>query len=186
MSISNKPKEYWAAEEDAESLAENCWARAENYFQRLRNTQWWRTIFRNWAYYHGLFFDPSTNHDWSAVKELGSDGGSLAVGINHFRNFLDHLFALTTQQRADFKTRARSSGHEAEIQARWGDDILEHYMRDANLENYIDEVTRPYRWLSICPMGLERRGGIRCRGTSWRKDADVQEGGFLLPPSNRI
>ena len=175
MSISNKPKEYWAAEEDAESLAENCWARAENYFQRLRNTQWWRTIFRNWAYYHGLFFDPSTNHDWSAVKELGSDGGSLAVGINHFRNFLDHLFALTTQQRADFKTRARSSGHEAEIQARWGDDILEHYMRDANLENYIDEVTRhaliltagylyaPWDWNEGEEYAAEERPGEKMR-----------------------
>ncbi len=131
-----RPDSYWVKEKDPEKLAALCWVRIENYFERIRASYYFGTLLRNWAYYHNLYFEPGYNFNWSAVKQLGKDGGILGVSVNHLRNFIQHILTLSTQQRPDFETRAMSGEDVAIKQAELGDNVLDHYLREDHLEDY--------------------------------------------------
>jgi len=124
---------YWPTERDPEKLASYVWTKTRQFFDRHRSSYHWETILRNWLYYHNLYFAADSGWSWGAVRQIHG-GDVLAATVNEFRSIIDMIYTLITQQRPSFKARATTSDQDAIIQARWGDDITEHYLREQGLE----------------------------------------------------
>lgn len=133
IGLSNRTT-YWATERDPTRLAEILREKTGRYFDILETSHWWQVILRNWLYYHNLYFQQGRSFSWTSVRNLL---GSNVVGasINEFRATIDLIAQYVTQDRPSFETRAAKADQDALLQAKWGDDILEHYLRDQGLED---------------------------------------------------
>lgn len=128
------PEYYWPTEPDPEVLAQDLWTRTRRYFEGLRRSHFWRLAFRNWCYYHNLYFRKGAGFDdWTAITQLNEDG-VLGVSVNDFRATLDLIAQYVTQDRPSIETRATKADNTALLNARFGDDLVENYLRDQALE----------------------------------------------------
>jgi hypothetical protein len=95
---------------------------------------------KKWAksfnYYYGAQVGVGTQQNFSSTEifRVGDDGELTAVGINHYRNLVRHILALTTSQRLSYDTRAVNSDLMSLQKARLGNVIVPYYMRRKKLE----------------------------------------------------
>lgn len=84
--------------------------------------------------YYGL--DSWGKHDSSALSRDGEQGELHRMRANHFRNLLQHLHVLVTQQRPSFECRALNTDYKSQTQTILGSNILEYYMREKRLADH--------------------------------------------------
>jgi len=88
---------------------------------RIGRMAMWKRIHR---YYFAL--DPQGFHEASMVQRGGAQSELSLLKANPFRNLLQHLHVLVTQQRPAFECRAINTDHESQIQTILGRNILEY------------------------------------------------------------
>ena len=125
---------YWAKKEDPDELVKEVEDRVKSFYRYLRSTGVLQRVIKNWRYYHGIFNSGYSSSLSSSLKEMGEQGEKMFLGVNHFRNLLQHLLTLTTQNRPSFETLAVNSDTKSMEQARLGDDLLEYYLYDQRIE----------------------------------------------------
>ena len=125
---------YWATEEDPEVIIDTLGSKIDEYANYIRNNQLWRKVLRNLRYYYNLYYDESTDSIDMEVKSLGDEGELAGLSVNHFRNLIQHILSLATQNRPAWDTRAVNTDLKSLEQARLGNNILEYYMREMDLE----------------------------------------------------
>ncbi len=77
------------------------------------------------------------------VELVGEDGELTAYGVNHFRNLIQHILALTTAQKPDFDPRAINSDLESIQQTKVAAVVLDSYLDEKRLaRHYISAAER--------------------------------------------
>jgi hypothetical protein len=122
-------RKYWAVEEP-EELIDHLEDRVKKYFKQLRNGVFWRRVLRNLAYYHGIYYDGSTDSIDLELKPLGKQGEFVGIAANHLRNLLQHLLTLTTRDALAITTRATNSDNKSLKQTKLGRSIADYYLRE--------------------------------------------------------
>lgn len=140
MSRRKNPLDYWALEDDPDTLSEECLDRVKKFYDSVRASHHFATIARNWLYYHGMFFENDVPFDWTAVREITDD--LLAAGVNHFRNLIDHIYTFVCQQRLSFEVRAKQNDARSFEQAKIGQHVVEHYRREKYLEESLKRCVK--------------------------------------------
>jgi hypothetical protein len=83
-------------------------------------------------YYYAL--GPGGQHEAMQIRTGGSNGEYRLLKANHYRNLLQHLHVLVTQQRPVWDCRTVNKDVKSQIQTIIGRNILEYYMREKRLE----------------------------------------------------
>lgn len=106
-----------------------------------RVTEFYEQLERNgrlmlWRRAHRYFFalDEMGRHEASAVYQGGEQGELSILKANHYRNLLQHLHVLVTQNRPTFDCRALNTDYASQVQTILGRNILEYYMREQRLD----------------------------------------------------
>jgi len=121
---------YFANLPDDE-IAERLYAKVEDYYDILEangRMKLWRKSHR--AYY-GM--DESGQHKASKIGRSGEQNELFKLTVNHYRNLLQHLHVIVTQQKPVYDCRAINTDYKSQTQTILGVNILEYYMREKRL-----------------------------------------------------
>lgn len=110
-------------------------------------TQFYDEIAQNgqlmmWNAAHRYYFslDDRGRHEATAIQEGGEQGELSILKANHYRNLLQHLLVLVTQQRPAFECRAVNTDYKSQLQTILGKNILEYYLREQRLDGTFRQV----------------------------------------------
>ena len=115
-----------------EDIASELHQRVTNFYEEIeRNGRLalWRKAHR---YYYAL--NESGAHEASRIRRGGESDQLSILKANHYRNLLQHLHVLVTQQRPSFDCRAINTDTKSQIQTILGKNILEYYWREKRLD----------------------------------------------------
>lgn len=138
----SSPGDYFAAV-PSDQIGDELQAKVDDYYAYLNSSSLvdlWRKSF--YAYYGMNSGTSSPGFGIFAIGTIiagGSEGEVAKVKVNHFRNLLQHLQVLTTQQRPAMECRAINSDSASLAQAYLGDGILDFFMREKRLETYFKD-----------------------------------------------
>jgi len=127
-------KVYFAADEPKKTAdyllnQANFWYRelnANGYLQKLRMM---------WAAYHGAYYTDFSN---SHSINFGGEQGELAnISVNHLRNLAQHIIVMITSTRPSLQARSINTDHKSLVQAKLANGLLDYYMREKRLEEYL-------------------------------------------------
>lgn len=106
-----------------------------------RLTQFYDEIERNgrlgiWRKAHRYYYALNANgfHEASQIQRGGDAAQLSMLKANHYRNLLQHLHVLITQQRPSFDCRAVNTDIKSQIQTILSKNILEYYWREKRLD----------------------------------------------------
>ena len=124
-------KQYFANLPQAE-IAKELDQRVNTFYEEIeRNGRLalWRRAHR---FYYAL--NEYGYHEASKIRRGGDSGQLSILKANHFRNLIQHLHVLVTQQRPAFDCRAINTDTKSQIQTILGKNILEYYWREKRLD----------------------------------------------------
>lgn len=123
--------EIYFANLPQESIGDALHQKVSDFYEeglRIGRINLWKRIHR---YYFAL--DPQGFHEAAMIQRGGEQSELSLLKANHFRNLLQHLHVLVTQQKPAFECRAVNTDHASQIQTILGRNILEYYMRECRL-----------------------------------------------------
>lgn len=162
---------YFAAD-TAENLASNCLNKAGSFYNTQQSNYYLDNIIKMWRYYHGIFGSGYTNG--SHEIGFGGEEGELAqLPVNHFRNIAQHMLNMITANRPTMEPRSVNTDAKSLSQTYLADGILDYYMREKNLEDYIQRATEMAIVLGTSYIRMEWNATA---GESY--DADPETGEF--------
>lgn len=99
-------------------------------FSRMRKSYW--------AYYG---YGNNTGGSSSDIVSGGVQGEIKLVKVNHYRNLLTHILVMTTNNRPAMEARSINTDRRSLAQAILANSILDYYMREKKLEEYLKNAT---------------------------------------------
>jgi hypothetical protein len=120
--------------EICEALSE----KVSNYYDEIDRSGRLGLLRKSHRYYFAL--DAQGAHEASDVNRGGDQGELSLLKANHYRNLLQHLHVLVTQNRPAFECRAVNTDLKSQIQTILGKNILEYYLRDQRLDLHYRKV----------------------------------------------
>ena len=137
-------KTYFANLKDTELVTELFRKVTEYYeeIERIGRLGLWRKIHR-----HYFSLDKQGYHEASEIQRGGEQGELSMLKASHYRNLLQHLHVLVTQQKPSFECRAINTDFKSQVQTILGRNILEYYLRECRLNvqfRYAAEVAIAY------------------------------------------
>lgn len=104
------------------------------YKDRIGDTKKWR---RGYDLYYGYHVEDGDNGEFSAV---GEDSELTAYGINHYRNLVKHVLALTCSEKPSFDFRAKNTDLESLQQAKLADNIIDSYLNEKRMSRHMKQA----------------------------------------------
>ncbi len=134
--------QYFASIEDHSQLLDHLENKIESYYDDLRNTGIMGLYERSFrAYYGGRVGQGMFNSaifESSKLTGGGKQGEKTRLKANHYRNLIQHLHQLVTQQKPDAQARASNSDYRSQAQTILGNGLLDYYWR----EKHVGQVIR--------------------------------------------
>ena len=129
---------YFAARE-ADETVEVLMAKSNNWFRSLDVSGYMDKLRNSWTSYHGAFYqDSGESHQIS----FGGEQGELTqIGVNHYRNIAQHILNMITSTRPTMQARAINTDQKSTSQTILANGLLDYYMRDHRLEDFIKTAT---------------------------------------------
>lgn len=131
--MSNEPK-YFAAKESKEATR-IILKRANSWYERLYNNNYFDTIQRSWMAYYGMQYDEQHKISFS-----GEQGELAQIDVNHYQNIANHMLTIITSTKPSFIAKAANSDSKSTIQSKLATSLLEYYMREKNLEKHLKKA----------------------------------------------
>lgn len=124
---------YWATapldeivnEMNAKVALYDNWLSTSGYADRMRT---------NYNRYYGL------DAQGSLRLQKNTDGSLTRISVNHHRNLLQHTHILITQSKVAFKSRARNTDSKSQLQASFGNGLLEYYLEEKALGRVLSKA----------------------------------------------
>lgn len=115
-------------------------AKAKSFYNTLQANFYLEKLRLMWRAYHGVYgkYDSEDNH---IIKFVGEQGEFVHMPVNHFRNLARHIYIMITSNRPVMDCRAMNTDYKSISQTYLGNGILEYYMREQHLEDYINKAT---------------------------------------------
>ena len=102
-----------------------------NYVRTSGRLALWRRSYE--AYYRQHYQGGTTYRD-------GEQGELHKVNVNQYRNLVQHVMTLITQQRTAFDCRATNTDYESISQTILGNSLLDYYNREKRMERYLKKA----------------------------------------------
>lgn len=131
--------QYFATK-SADDLASDLQEKMINWSSWMNRSGMRNKWMRSYNLYYGRHFSGAFgqyNDTKGAVLEGGDNGELKLLTVNHYRNILKHILALTTNLKPSFDVRAINTDSKSMQQARLGNNILDAYLKEKRLFRYI-------------------------------------------------
>lgn len=130
-------KMYFAAKDQKDS-AQVLLDKANSWFNELNTNGYLQKLRMMWAAYHGAYYTSFT--EGHQITFNGEQGELVNIAINHLRNLAQHILVMVTATRPSLQARAVNTDQKSLIQARLGNGLLDYYMREKRLEDYLKKA----------------------------------------------
>lgn len=127
---SSKLSDYFALQTGSDLIAE-CFKRIDDYHRYIESTgrlSTWKRSYKNF-YLGGI--------ENARLKTGGEKNQFVLAQVNHFANILSHMLNNVTNQRPNLKARATNNDFESLAQTKIGNQVLEYYLDEKDLEDYM-------------------------------------------------
>lgn len=125
---------YFAAK-PADQTVEILMSKSEQWFKNLDVSGYFDKLKNSWASYHGAYYqDSGESHQ---VSFGGEQGELTQIGVNHYRNIAQHMLNMITSTRPAMQARSINTDQKSTVQTALANGLLDYYMRDHRLEEYI-------------------------------------------------
>lgn len=125
---------YFAAK-SAEETAEILISRSNDWFQTMDSSGYLDKLRTSWLAYHGSFYE--SNGEAHSISFGGEQGELTQMAVNHYRNIAQHILNMITSTRPTMQARAINTDQKSLEQASLANGLLDYYMRDHRLEEYL-------------------------------------------------
>lgn len=109
--------------------------KADTWMNHLRSVGLRQKLQDMWRAYHGAYYASAGNGHM--ITFSGEQGELANLAVNHFRNIAQHMLTMTTANRPMMEARASNSDVKSLIQTTLANNILDYYMREKRLEEYL-------------------------------------------------
>lgn len=86
-------------------------------------------------FYYGNHSGEGAND--GAIRHVGESGEVKAVQVNHYRNLVKHVLALTTSQKVDYDARAVNTDLQSLMQTKLASNILDSYVDEKRMGRHM-------------------------------------------------
>ena len=134
----NYDGKYFAAKE-AKETADTLLSRANAWYNELDSNGYLDKVKTMWAAYHGAYF--SDFNGGHSLSFSGEQGELVNLAVNHIHNFATIMVNMVTATRPAMQAKATNTDHKSLIQTKLANSLLEYYMREKRLEQYLRLAT---------------------------------------------
>ena len=132
-------EEVYFAAKPAEDVASNLLDKSASFFNLLRANAYLEKLQRMWRAYHGAYDnDLGFGH---RINFTGEQGEFTQLAVNHFRNIAQHIYVMITSNRPIMEARAINTDYKSLAQTHVANGVLDYYMREKRLEDYLKYAT---------------------------------------------
>ena len=136
----NDPSDIYFAAKPAQDAASIILGKSESFFNILRSNSYLDKLQNMWRAYHGAYLNDYIGYG-HRVNFTGEQGELVQIPINHFRNLAQHIYVMITSSRPTMECRAINTDYKSYAQTYLGNQILDYYMREKNLEDCLKRAT---------------------------------------------
>ncbi len=102
-----------------------------SFLERSGKLSTWKRVYKN--YYLG-------GMENARLRQGGDKNQFIMAQVNHFANILEHMLNNVTQNRPNLKARAQNADFKSLAQTKVGDQVLEYYLGERDLEDYAKDT----------------------------------------------
>lgn len=136
----NSPRDVYFALLEKDDIGAELVRRIEDWYEHVSTMGIYRKMRKSYAAYFG--YNSSGLGATSSEVITGGEQGELSLlKVNHFRNLLQHMLVMTTSSRPAMDARAINTDYRSIAQTLLANGILDYYMREKKLENYLKKAT---------------------------------------------
>jgi hypothetical protein len=136
----NDPTDTYFAAKPAQDAASIILGKSESFFNILRSNSYLDKLQNMWRAYNGAYLNDYIGYG-HRVNFTGEQGELVQIPINHFRNLAQHIYVMITSSRPTMDCRAINTDYKSYAQTYLGNQILDYYMREKNLESCLTRAT---------------------------------------------
>lgn len=145
MSKATKSEQYWASVSNPAELLDLFDVKIKAYYDDMAAIGLRDLLEKSYRAYYGAQASGSSllGAPLFASSKLGMGGRKgekTKYKANHFRNILQHLHQLVTQQKKDLRTRAANSDAKSQIQTILGDGCIDYYFREKSVSSVVRDA----------------------------------------------
>ena len=127
-------KEYFALA-DKKNIGLEITAKIDDYIAGIDQFGVYERWYQSYRYYYNI---DSLNVGWNTgIRPGGKRGEIQNIKINDYRNLIQHVLTLVTQNRPALNARAINSDEQSQKQAILGTQLLDYYLREKSLEKFL-------------------------------------------------
>lgn len=113
-------------------------SKAEDWFRSMDTSGYLLKLQTMWAAYHGASYNAfGESHQ---INFGGEQGELTMIIVNHMRNLAQHMLNMITSTRPSMQARAINTDYESLVQTKLANGLLDYYMRDHRLEQYLKDA----------------------------------------------
>lgn len=109
--------------------------RASKWFDKINTNGYLDRMLTSWQFYYGFFEEGS--HD---ITFTGESGELLNMPVNNYANLCRHIINFITGAKIAFMCKSVNTDRKSMVQATLGNNILNYYTRDQNLQDVWDKA----------------------------------------------
>lgn len=125
---------YFAAK-SPEDTAATILQKADTWFREIVGNGYLDKVRAMWAAYYGAYY--TSFSDSHSITFSGEQGELVNLAVNHLRNLAQHMLVMITSTRPSLQARAINTDSKSLIQATLANGLLDYYMREKGLEDYL-------------------------------------------------
>lgn len=125
-----KDEQYFAAKPPPE-FGSDLISKVDDYFDWVRTNG----VLSMWRRSYRTYYKP-----FRTLGQLGVDGDKgqfTTMNVNHYRNLLQHLLVMVTQQRPWFEPMATNTDYKSQAQTVLARGLLEYYLREKRMDRVL-------------------------------------------------
>lgn len=112
--------------------------KTQQWFQSLDTSGYLSKLRTMWAAYHGAYFtDAGDSH---TITFSGEQGELVQIAVNHIHNMAKVMLNMITATRPTMQARAINTDYKSLVQTKLANGLLDYYMRDKRLEEYLKKA----------------------------------------------
>lgn len=135
-----KNSEVYFAAATASTLADSVLNKARSFYNTMNVNFYLAKLAKSWTYYHGAYQSIVSGESHS-ITFTGEQGELVNLPVNDYRNFGQHMLNMITANRPTMEARAINSDYKTLSQTILANSILDYYMREKKLEDFIKDAT---------------------------------------------
>lgn len=135
--MSNNENIYFA-NKPADDRAAIVLTKANEWYQSLETSGYLAKLRTMWAAYHGAYFTDSG--DSHQINFSGEQGELVQLAVNHIHNIAKIMLNMITATRPTMQARSVNTDYKSLVQTKLANGLLDYYMRDKRLEEYLKKA----------------------------------------------